>query len=211
MQTTAFIGDLHGQYQELRDVVERLPEHVSRLVFLGDYVNRGESSKTVVDYLINLKASARYEIIFLEGNHDKIFRQILNSDEYLNEFFLMGGASTVRSYLDPPYENVIQRFRVKVPRSHRDFFNSLQILWKGDGVTAVHQWSSEISIGSDFLVSGHSVTPTGEPLVSNVAAQIDTGLGVVENRNLTCFLWPSKEWYQSDLKRLHHDLFVQPK
>jgi serine/threonine protein phosphatase 1 len=195
MQTTAFIGDLHGQYQELRDVVERLPEHVSRLVFLGDYVNRGESSKTVVDYLINLKASARYEIIFLEGNHDKIFRQILNSDEYLNEFFLMGGASTVRSYLDPPYENVIQRFRVKVPRSHRDFFNSLQIL----------------SIGSDFLVSGHSVTPTGEPLVSNVAAQIDTGLGVVENRNLTCFLWPSKEWYQSDLKRLHHDLFVQPK
>ena len=38
----AFIGDIHGEPRMLADLLAQLPlEQLDRVVFLGDYVNRG--------------------------------------------------------------------------------------------------------------------------------------------------------------------------
>ncbi|MBW2372963.1 MAG: serine/threonine protein phosphatase, partial [Deltaproteobacteria bacterium] len=63
------VGDIHGQRAKLEDLLERLPlEPADRLVFLGDYVDRGPESRGVVDRLIEF--SAERECIFLIGNHE---------------------------------------------------------------------------------------------------------------------------------------------
>ncbi|MGB6379475.1 MAG: metallophosphoesterase, partial [Syntrophobacteria bacterium] len=65
------IGDIHGCYDRLKTLMEKIPIDCSRdaLVFIGDYIDRGPHSFEVVDYLIQLKSRVP-EIIFLKGNHE---------------------------------------------------------------------------------------------------------------------------------------------
>ena len=51
------IGDIHGCYDRLKALMEKIPIDCSRdtLVFIGDYIDRGPHSVEVVDYLIQLK------------------------------------------------------------------------------------------------------------------------------------------------------------
>ena len=47
------IGDIHGCFDELRDLVEKLPlDENSVLVFLGDYIDRGPNTRGVIDYIL---------------------------------------------------------------------------------------------------------------------------------------------------------------
>ena len=52
------IGDIHGCADELRYLVEALPlARGDRLVFLGDYIDRGPDSRGVVSFLISQQKS----------------------------------------------------------------------------------------------------------------------------------------------------------
>jgi len=69
------IGDIHGQLALLKDVLDRIerdggPE--ARIVFLGDYVDRGPDSCGVIDLLSRGLANGR-DWICLKGNHDHLF------------------------------------------------------------------------------------------------------------------------------------------
>ncbi len=51
------VGDIHGYYRRLVDLIEGLPldRERDRLLFLGDYINRGPQSREVIDYLSHLR------------------------------------------------------------------------------------------------------------------------------------------------------------
>ena len=66
---TLVIGDIHGAYYPLLQVMERAgvtPDDL--LIFLGDYADRGIHTPKVLDYLIALQDTHR--VIYLRGNHD---------------------------------------------------------------------------------------------------------------------------------------------
>jgi serine/threonine protein phosphatase 1 len=61
------VGDIHGcpvQLEEILDRAQAYPDH--RLVFLGDYIDRGPDSETVLQLLRPLDA------VFLLGNHEQM-------------------------------------------------------------------------------------------------------------------------------------------
>ncbi|KAK0415759.1 hypothetical protein QR680_012104 [Steinernema hermaphroditum] len=65
------IGDIHGQYQDMHklfDLIGRVPNE--RMIFLGDYVDRGPQSLEVIVYLLALKLRYRDKIYLLRGNHE---------------------------------------------------------------------------------------------------------------------------------------------
>jgi len=66
------IGDIHGCPDELVYLVQALPlESGDRLVFLGDYIDRGPDSSGVISFLLELqKDRGAYEFVFLKGNHE---------------------------------------------------------------------------------------------------------------------------------------------
>ena len=67
---TYAIGDLHGEVTLLRRLLAALPlRDRDTLVFLGDYLNRGEDSAATVAALRALACTHR-ACIFLRGNHE---------------------------------------------------------------------------------------------------------------------------------------------
>jgi len=55
MRTLA-IGDIHGCHAPLTQLWEVIdPQPDDRIIFMGDYVDRGPDSKGVIDFLIELQ------------------------------------------------------------------------------------------------------------------------------------------------------------
>jgi len=195
----AFVGDVHGCSRELRDILSRIDSSIDHIVFLGDLVNRGPDSKGVLDVIAALKSSKSLTVTLLAGNHDLQLRQVLEDDAALNEFLRMGGAATIRSYVTPPYEDVLTQLRVAVPASHRLLLDSLEAKWEGDSVTAAHDARRVRDSSSGFVIAGHSAQPLLVPTIRTNYALIDTGCGTLRGGRLTCMYWPTQEWFQSNV------------
>lgn len=93
---TIVIGDIHGCSKAVLGLLEAVkPTEGDRLIFLGDYVDRGPDSKGVIDLLIDL--SQRCQTVFLLGNHEIMFRGAVRGlDPSL--WLQIGGQPTVASY-----------------------------------------------------------------------------------------------------------------
>ena len=76
---TFAIGDIHGcllHLERLLVAIEYGPA-THRLIFLGDYVDRGPDAAGVIDRILELKAE-NPEIITLMGNHERMFLDFLD-------------------------------------------------------------------------------------------------------------------------------------
>lgn len=95
------IGDVHGHYKTLLALVEKIPKD-SKLVFVGDLIDRGPQSMEVVKFV------REGGHLCVMGNHEELITahgaMILeayqkNEDIYIyNNWFRNGGVATTRSY-----------------------------------------------------------------------------------------------------------------
>jgi serine/threonine protein phosphatase 1 len=98
------IGDVHGRLDLLEAMHERIRGDIAtrrpadwRIIHLGDYTDRGPSSKGVLDFLIAAEARDR-RIISLMGNHDFGLLEFLAEPSPYDLFATNGGEETARSY-----------------------------------------------------------------------------------------------------------------
>ena len=80
MERIYAVGDIHGRYDKLVELLGRIDVDFSsdRLVFLGDYVDRGEQSYEVIEHLVALKKHHPYpQTVFLKGNHEDMMEKYL--------------------------------------------------------------------------------------------------------------------------------------
>lgn len=97
MSRTLVIGDIHGGFRALKQVIERAEVvEEDHLIFLGDYVDGWSESAQTIEYLIELQD--RNRCIFLLGNHDQLCRDWLETNDALPMWLGQGGAETVASY-----------------------------------------------------------------------------------------------------------------
>ena len=123
------IGDIHGELDALEALIEALPlRSDDRLIFMGDYVDRGPDSRGVVDYLIKL--AKKRTCIFLIGNHESMFLDFLGWDDpmyFAGDAFLMnGGDRTLVSY--DYFDSDLEPSLFKLPKKHEAFFRKLKLL-----------------------------------------------------------------------------------
>ncbi len=65
-----FVGDTHGDFDATQKVIDRYLKDGNRIVFLGDYVDRGRYSKENIDFLLESKIENPENIFLLMGNHE---------------------------------------------------------------------------------------------------------------------------------------------
>lgn len=74
------VGDIHGCFRALTTLAAAVPFGPDDLVItLGDYVNRGPDSCSVLDWLIAY--GRRAQLIALRGNHEIMMLEARDSDE----------------------------------------------------------------------------------------------------------------------------------
>lgn len=93
------IGDIHGCYYTLKKLLfdELKITKEDRLIFLGDYIDKGLNSKKVLKLIMNLEQEG-YEIETLLGNHElMLLNSIISPFEYHN-WLKNGGKETLLSF-----------------------------------------------------------------------------------------------------------------
>jgi serine/threonine protein phosphatase 1 len=84
---TYAIGDVHGCLAKLRRLLARIEAHradkPARLIFLGDYIDRGPDSRGVIEFIMALQHQRPDSVICLRGNHEAIaLMAVAAPDEY---------------------------------------------------------------------------------------------------------------------------------
>ena len=97
MRTLA-IGDIHGCLAPLQHLWRAVdPQPNDKVVFIGDYVDRGPDSKGVVDFCLGLPQNL--DVTFLSGNHEeKFFLANIDHTELAHWLDAWGGGATLESY-----------------------------------------------------------------------------------------------------------------
>jgi len=65
-----FVGDTHGDLEISRKVIKDYLKPANKIVFLGDYVDRGPFSKENLDFLLKVKKENPDGVFLLQGNHE---------------------------------------------------------------------------------------------------------------------------------------------
>jgi serine/threonine protein phosphatase 1 len=99
---TYAVGDIHGRLDLLEKALALIARHArgrgARMVFLGDYIDRGPASRAVVERLMDLqKAGAA---VCLKGNHEDLMVGALTepSEAAYARWRACGADATLRSY-----------------------------------------------------------------------------------------------------------------
>lgn len=116
------LGDVHGCSTALSTLIQAIdPQPDDTIVTLGDYVDWGPDSRSVIRQLIEL--SARCRLVPLLGNHEELLLQALESDSALRAWLDLGGEQTLLSY---PYDgtNIIDPAHVRFIQGCRDYLET---------------------------------------------------------------------------------------
>ncbi|MDV3457473.1 metallophosphoesterase [Sphingomonas sp. HF-S4] len=203
------IGDIHGRLDLLDTLLLRIRSDdasrgaaQSRILFLGDLIDRGPSSAQVVDRALEM-ASGPGNCQFLLGNHEEVFLKAMDGDPKTLAFFIrIGGRETILSYgiseqeyRDADYPELHALLTQRVPASHIAFLKSFEdLIVVGDyafvhagvrpGQALADQHASDLRwIRRDFLdhtsgfekiiVHGHTITDEVEVRPHRIG--LDTG------------------------------------
>ncbi|MEZ5923208.1 MAG: metallophosphoesterase family protein [Hyphomicrobiaceae bacterium] len=195
------IGDIHGRADLLAEMLaaiaadqrQRPALAETRLVFLGDYIDRGPASKQVVE-LLETRIPKGCRPIFLKGNHEDMLLKALISPAGLEIWLANGGEATLRSYgihrHHASSSEIAEAFG-----THWHFFDSLALTHEAGDYLFVHAGiRPNVALGAqrpndllwirhDFLghagdlgrIVVHGHTPASEPEVRTNRIGIDTG------------------------------------
>ena len=198
---TYAIGDIHGCLDALSELLARIEKHRAggehRLVFLGDYIDRGPNSAGVIKNLQELQSREPANVICLMGNHEELMVKS-HEDSLLGRSWLkLGGLATLASFGVEAPENLpndVLRWASTLPTVHEDARRYYVHAGFRPGVRAPDPdiesrlWIREpfLSADCDFgkhVVHGHTPTTDGKPEVRQHRTNLDTAAGW--GRNLT--------------------------
>ena len=213
------VGDIHGRLDLLNKLLARINTDITLrptvrpvYVFLGDYIDRGSSSRETIDRLI--EHGKTNKSVFLKGNHELIAIKCLSDSSLFDQWLRLGGLETLVSYGVPPetlangkqIAELQSAFHSALPQAHFRFFRDLQNSFECGDFFFAHAgvkpnvelsrqkesdllWIREefLSSNDDFgkiIVHGH--TPTSEIEVGPNRINIDTG--AFATGRLTCLV-----------------------
>jgi serine/threonine protein phosphatase 1 len=150
------IGDIHGCLSQLTTLHKKILTHDKfdvkndLLIYLGDYIDRGNNTKGVIDQILKLKNN-KIKTINLMGNHDEFMIDFLfNKKNDIKNWLNFGVDQTFRSYdieivefiKDGFEDDVIDKLRnellEKMNATHINFFKNLEVTHSTEKYLFVH-------------------------------------------------------------------------
>jgi serine/threonine protein phosphatase 1 len=211
------ISDIHGCYHTLKELLSTIGlNETDELFLLGDFINRGEHSKEVVDFLMQLQKEG-YQLHLLKGNHESMV-----FDSFIYKDWPGGEEKSLKSFginhLKELPETYINWFsKLKYHHTSGQFvlvhagldFTKGNILEENENMLWIRDWYNKIDkdkLGENKIIHGHVSLPKQtimnmrDKLDQNQFLGIDNGCwkaGEPGLGNLCCFDLDSRElWFQ---------------
>ena len=213
MRTLA-IGDIHGCHTALLSLLKNVqPAPGDRIVFLGDYIDRGPASRQVLETLLDLSKTC--SPIFLRGNHEVMILDARHDPLKASLWMSYGGLDALFSY-GAEYR---PDWSAAIPERHWKFFEHTARFFETDSHIFVHAgWDPALAMKEqpDWLlfweyfdraqphqsgkqiVCGHTPQRSGEINHRRFAVCIDTGPAL--GGWLTCLEPSSGNFWQANEK-----------
>lgn len=124
------LGDIHGCVHALDTVLAAAD--VGRgdtLVALGDVIDYGRETSTVIERLLELRS--RCDLICIRGNHEEMLLAALGSPRLKSQWINVGGMETLNSYMFCGDIDAI-------PESHIEFIRSFVDSWETESHFFTH-------------------------------------------------------------------------
>lgn len=190
---TYAIGDIHGCADLLDDLLDRIERHRAgrerRLVFLGDYIDRGPDSAGVIETVRRLHWREPDAVTALMGNHESMLLAALGTPRARDHWLDNGGATTLASFgVDGPeaLPGDVLDWIEALPTVHEDAQRYYVHAGFRPGEPApggsveARLWIREpfLSVDHDFgkhVVHGHTPLMRGRPDVRRHRTNLDTG------------------------------------
>ena len=123
------IGDIHGCLATFEVLLDKMNfSKTDSLYLVGDYIDRGPSSKGVIDKIIMLKEEG-YQVVALRGNHEQMLL-----DNYI--------AEVDRGWAQNVDKELLRSFGIKtladIPEKYIQFCDSLPLYHDDDEFIVVH-------------------------------------------------------------------------
>lgn len=143
------VGDIHGRADlllMLHELIESDAETCAkgknkRIIYLGDYVDRGLDSRGVIDILIS-RPLAGFDHVFLKGNHEDLLLACREDPEIWPQWMAVGGTATLLSYgvgANPEEDRPMwEEFFERMPPAHLEFLAGLQLSFCSGDYLFVH-------------------------------------------------------------------------
>ncbi|MEM0233515.1 MAG: metallophosphoesterase family protein [Candidatus Nezhaarchaeales archaeon] len=145
------VGDIHGDYESLITILSSIDLSQAILVFLGDYIDRGDQSPHVVYEVLNVKLRNPSSVILLMGNHEGPPELPVYPHDFPMHLSLLYGSSWRRVY-----------------RSIIDCFNQFYACSIFEGsIFMVHGGVPTRTVTLDSLVNAHQDIKLLEELLWN--------------------------------------------
>jgi serine/threonine protein phosphatase 1 len=150
---TYAIGDIHGKVGLLENMLTSIKTDAAAfdtkpmLVFLGDYVDRGNASNLVLDTLLEVQSSQWCDSIFLKGNHEEAMINFLEKSSYGPRWIEHGGDATLVAYgVALPrkgsglkgWEGTRKALINALPDQHSEFFRQMSVTYISGDYLFVH-------------------------------------------------------------------------
>lgn len=139
------IGDIHGRVDLLDKMLEQITAQPDsdtvRIVVLGDMIDRGPDSATVLRRLYALHTARPDHMICLMGNHERMMLDFITSPDIDAGWLRSGGKATMASYgLDPSDapETLSEGLSAALGQDIHQWLSHLPPKWLSDGLLAVH-------------------------------------------------------------------------
>jgi serine/threonine protein phosphatase 1 len=150
-ETFYAIGDIHGCTSLITKILEKIdPPRQSNcpIIFLGDYVDRGDDAAGTLEQLSNLSLDCTERYIFLRGNHEQMLLDFLDLPQETGPLWMKsGGRHTLASYdLTYPYSGMLpedltqlrDKFRVKLGPKIECWLRDMPVSWQSGNVFLSH-------------------------------------------------------------------------
>lgn len=136
---TYVIADLHGRFDLLCKAIDLIEDDAGEaggtFIVLGDFVDRGPQSRSIIDLLMAGPQCPNWRWIVLQGNHEAMMLECLANPGILRWWIGNGGGETLRSY---GYEQGDDLHPLRIPAEHLEWLAALPLYYEDEHRIYVH-------------------------------------------------------------------------
>lgn len=203
------IGDVHGELAKLDELLRAIREDAARrqapskVIFLGDMIDRGPDSRSVIVRAMKMTESG--EALAIKGNHEELMLHAFANRESVGIYWWAenGGDETITSYMMA--NGAKDDFRDAIDSAHINWMKSLPTMIRDEerGLVFVHggidpntfpnctdelkmwtrspkffqstRWPDRAELKNILVIHGHTPTVDFEPDAQTRRINVDTG------------------------------------